>query len=100
MEWLRQMRIGGEERVLAGLDRVARWRGRAASEAAHLATGVAGEDAAYFYLRRKGYVVAARRWLPGHVSGDIDLIAWQGPLLCVVEVKTRSARDDSRPRWR
>src|ERR1017187_2491337 len=53
----------------------------------------AGEDAAYFYLRRKGYVVVARRWSPGHEPGDIDLIAWQGSLLCIVEVKTRTARD-------
>ena len=46
-----------------------------------------------FFLRRKGYVVVARCWSPGHVSGDIDLIAWQGTLLCVVEVKTRTAHD-------
>ena len=52
-----------------------------------------GEEAAYFYLRRKGYIVVARRWSPGHQPGDIDLIAWQGPLLCIVEVKTRSAQD-------
>jgi putative endonuclease len=56
-----------------------------------------GEDAAYFYLRRKGYIVVARRWSPGHEPGDIDLIAWQGYLLCIVEVKTRSARDFAPP---
>jgi putative endonuclease len=27
------------------------------------------------------------------VPGDLDLVAWQGPLLCFVEVKTRTARD-------
>jgi len=52
-----------------------------------------GEDAAYFYLRHKGYIVAARRWSPGHQPGDIDLIAWQGQLLCIIEVKTRTAQD-------
>jgi putative endonuclease len=51
--------------------------------------------AALFYLRRKGYIVAARRWSPGDVAGDLDLIAWQGPILCFVEVKTRTAHDAS-----
>jgi putative endonuclease len=37
--------------------------------------------------------VVARRWSPGHQPGDIDLIAWQGQLLCIVEVKTRTAQD-------
>ena len=59
----------------------------------HLLTGLAGEDAAFFYLRRKGYTVVARRWSAGNVPGDVDLIAWQGQLLCIVEVKTRTARD-------
>jgi putative endonuclease len=60
---------------------------------AHLLTGIEGEDAAYFYLRRKGYVVVARRWSSTGLPGDIDLIAWQGSLLCIVEVKTRTAHD-------
>jgi putative endonuclease len=71
---------------------MARGRGQSALPA-HLVTGIKGEDAAYFYLRRKGYVVVARRWSPGHAPGDIDLIAWQGSLLCIVEVKTRTAHD-------
>ena len=91
MEWLARMRVGCEERALAGLDWLARRRGQPL--AAHLATGLDGEDAAYFYLRRKGYTVVARRWCSGNLRGDIDLIAWQGPLLCVVEVKTRTAHD-------
>lgn len=61
--------------------------------ARHLATGKQGEDAGYFYLWRKGYTVVARRWSPGHQPGDLDLIAWQGELLCVMEVKTRTAHD-------
>ena len=75
------------------LDWVARRRGRAESLPAHLTTGIEGEDAAFFYLRRKGYTVVARRWSAGTMPGDIDLIAWQGPMLCFVEVKTRTARD-------
>jgi len=59
----------------------------------HLITGIKGEDAAFFHLRRKGYTVVARRWSSGNDPGDIDLIAWQGPMLCFVEVKTRTAHD-------
>jgi len=92
MGWMEQVRIGCEERVLAGLNGIAR-RSGSEDEAAHLATGRYGEDAAFFYLRRKGYVVVARRWSSGDHPGDIDLIAWQGALLCMVEVKTRTAHD-------
>jgi putative endonuclease len=95
MQRLAQMRIDWMERALEGLDRLARRRGRGAALPAHLAAGFAGEDAAYFHLRRKGYKVVARRWSAGNLPGDIDLIAWQGELLCFVEVKTRTARDES-----
>jgi putative endonuclease len=61
----------------------------------HLQTGLAGEDAAFFELRRKGYTVVARRWSAGNISGDMDLIAWQGSMLVFIEVKTRTARDMS-----
>lgn len=37
--------------------------------------------------------MVARRWSANNVAGDVDLIAWQGELLCFVEVKTRTARD-------
>src|SRR3954471_10890155 len=77
---------------MAGLDRIARRRGRATTPD-HLVTGIEGEDAALFFLRRKGYVVVARRWSSGDRPGDIDLIAWQGPMLCIVEVKARTAKD-------
>lgn len=93
MEWLTQLRIDCIERAMGGLDWMARHRGKGPALPAHLVTGVQGEDAAYFYMRRKGYVVVARRWSPGHSPGDVDLIAWQGPLLCIVEVKTRTAHD-------
>lgn len=87
------MRVAGMEHALDGLNWVVRWSGRAPSIPAHLATGIEGEDAAFFYLRRKGYVVVARRWSSGNLPGDIDLIAWQGPMLCFIEVKTRTAHD-------
>jgi putative endonuclease len=93
MKWLEQMRIGVEERSLASLAWVAHRRGREASLPTHLVTGIEGEDAAFFYLRRKSYIVVARRWSAATVSGDVDLIAWDGSMLCFVEVKTRTAHD-------
>ena len=68
-------------------------RGRTSDLPGHLITGVDGEEAAYFYLRREGYTVVARRWSAGNLPGDVDLIAWQGQLLCFIEVKTRTAHD-------
>jgi putative endonuclease len=97
MGWIEQTRINWLERSLAGLNRVATRRGGKSNLPAHLATGIEGEDAAFFYLRRKGYIVVARRWSSGNVPGDLDLIAWQGPLLCIVEVKTRTAHDIAAP---
>jgi putative endonuclease len=92
MESLRLMRVRWLERTLAGLNRVTRARGRSLGPA-HLTVGIEGEDAVFFYLLRKGYTVVARRWSSGDVPGDVDLIAWAGPVLCFVEVKTRTAHD-------
>jgi putative endonuclease len=80
------------ERAVAGLDRIAARRGPS-SIPAHLVTGIEGENAVFFHLRRQGYIVVARRWSCGDRPGDIDLIAWQGTVLCFVEVKTRTAQD-------
>ncbi len=92
MEWLLQMRVSWLERTLTWLEWIAHRRGTK-SLPPHLATGIEGEKTAYFYLRRKGYTVVARRWSSGDLPGDIDLIAWDGPMLCFIEVKTRTARD-------
>jgi putative endonuclease len=93
MQWASEMRAEYLERILAGLDSLAARRGRAASQPAHLLTGIEGEEAACFHLLGKGYTVVARRWSAGNQPGDLDLVAWQGPLLCFLEVKTRTARD-------
>lgn len=92
MESIRLMRIALLENALAGLHRFGRKRGRG-NTPAHLTVGLDGEDAAFFYLQRKGYIVVARRWSSGDVPGDVDLIAWDGPVLCFIEVKTRTAHD-------
>lgn len=77
---------------MAGLDGIARRRGHAGVPA-HLETGLAGEEAAFYFLHRKGYVIVARRWTSGDRPGDVDLVAWHGPMLCFIEVKTRTAQD-------
>lgn len=93
MSWLEQLRVSCVESAVRGLDRLAR-KGEPAEElVAHLETGIAGEEAAYYYLRRKGYKVVARRWGSHRFPGDLDLIAWDGAMLCIVEVKTRTAHD-------
>ncbi len=88
-----KLRTKALERVIEGLDRIASRRGRARNLPAHLLTGIEGEEAAFLYLIRRGYTVVARRWTAGNAPGDLDLIAWQGPLLCFFEVKSRTARD-------
>src|ERR1700756_955524 len=89
MGWLSSAEPNVFEEIVNACERAAA-RGR--EEAAHLATGRRGERAAYFYLRRRGFVVVARDWRSGIVRGDLDLIAWEGDTLCFVEVKTRTTR--------
>ena len=81
------------ERLVATLDVAANRLGRAPSQAAHLALGIRGEEAAFFYLRRQGYIITARSWRSHRYAGDIDLIGWDGDCLCFIEVKTRTTRE-------
>jgi putative endonuclease len=81
------------ERLLGRIDRTVVWAGRAPVLAPHLALGIRGEEAAFFYLRRQGYTVTARSWRSHRYAGDIDLIGWDGDCLCFIEVKTRTTRD-------
>jgi putative endonuclease len=77
-----------------GLGRMERLRaGHPSTTAPHLMTGLRGERAALFELRRRGVVVVARRWTSSRMRGDVDLIGWDGDRLCFIEVKTRTARD-------
>ncbi|HLQ52375.1 MAG TPA: YraN family protein [Terriglobales bacterium] len=61
-------------------------------KAGHLVTGEQGEEEAYFYLRRSGYVIVARNFRSPRRRGEIDLIGWEGDVLCFIEVKTRTSR--------
>ena len=60
---------------------------------AHQRTGRRGEEAAYFYLRKLGYVIVSRNFRSPHRRGEIDLIGWDRDVLCFIEVKTRTTRD-------
>jgi putative endonuclease len=93
MQWASEIRAECLKRTLAGLDSLAARRGRVPGLPAHLLTGIEGEDAACLALLREGYTVVARRWSAGNRPGDLDLIAWQGAMLCFFEVKTRTAHD-------
>ena len=60
------------------------------------AEGSWGEALAADYLRQRGFRLAAHSY---HCRfGEIDLIAWDGDILCFVEVKTRTNTDMGLPR--
>ncbi len=58
----------------------------------HLRTGRRGEQDAYFYLRRHGYTMIACNYRSPNHRGEIDLVGWDGDVLCFIEVKTRTTR--------
>lgn len=60
-------------------------------------SGRFGEDLAHRYLRRRGCTIVARNYRPRAGGGEIDLIAWQGEVLIVVEVKTRASAEYGTP---
>src|SRR5271156_3690231 len=95
MQTLANWRLNVLERGLAALDAAAARRNGQRLLPEHLATGERGEEAAFFFLRRKEFTVVAQRWNDGPLPGDIDLIAWDGDILCFAEVKTRTSREVS-----
>src|ERR1700674_3832276 len=56
---------------------------------ADLAAGRRGEDLAHRFLRRQGVVIVARNYRLASGGAEADLIAWEGGLLAIVEVKSR-----------
>ena len=74
------------------LDWLARSWLRPPSQDARQRTGISGEEEAYFFLRRQGYVMVARNFRDHRHKGEIDLVGWDGDTLCFIEVKTRSSR--------
>ena len=73
--------------------------------AQHFELGRRGEELAIEYLERSGYaIVAANFSLPiGRntrdvmVNAEIDVVAYDGPTLCFVEVKTRASDEFAPP---
>lgn len=59
----------------------------------HLKTGRRGEEEAYFHLRRHGYTIVARNYRSAHSRSELDLVGWEGGILCFIEVKTRTSRN-------
>lgn len=89
MPLIEQLRLRWFENIVEYLDRSTAHRSQ---EARHLVTGRRGERAAFFYLRRLGFVVTARGWRTPRARGDLDLIAWEKDVLCFIEVKARTTR--------
>jgi putative endonuclease len=79
--------------TLRAFDFMARLLPRKDSGAQHLRTGRRGEEEAYFYLRRLGYIMIARNYRSPRSRSELDLVGWNGDTLCFIEVKTRTTRD-------
>jgi putative endonuclease len=86
-----QLRAAAWKSAFAWLDRI-RGEAKRPGRPAHLELGRVGEEAAFFHLRSAGFTVVAKGWTSGKAPGDLDLVAWEGDILCFVEVKTRAAR--------
>jgi putative endonuclease len=79
--------------IIRALDAVARRTLPPDDRPVHLRTGFRGEEEAYFYLRRLGYIIVARNFRTPRCRGEIDLIAWDGDVLVFIEIKTRTTLD-------
>lgn len=56
---------------------------------AHIETGKKGEEIALQYLKSKGYTILDQNWRNSRY--EIDIVAKEGNIIVIVEVKTRSA---------
>ncbi len=54
-------------------------------------TGRRGEEAAYWHLRERGFIMVNRNYRPKDSRGEIDLIGWEAGTLVFVEVKSRQS---------
>ena len=65
--------------------------------AAHNEYGKWGEQQAVEYLQGKGYTICHRDWKSGRRDLDLTALTPDGGTLAIVEVKTRSGTDVTRP---
>lgn len=63
--------------------------------APHLTTGQTGEDLAAQFLEQQGFKIICRNWRYGRA--EVDIIAMDGAVLVLAEVKTRSSDHFGRP---
>jgi putative endonuclease len=102
LSWFARLVYSGlvwKERRDARRERTAFQTPDSAKNSRHLATGTRGETLAYWHLRGAGYVVVARNRRPSSRRGELDIVAWDGPVLAFVEVKTRSGTLAGPPEW-
>lgn len=64
--------------------------------AQHNTLGAAGEQFAYEFLIREGFIVRERNWTMNHL--EVDIIAERNGTFHFVEVKTRSQKNGYDPR--
>jgi putative endonuclease len=62
----------------------------------HIELGKKGEQVAADYLREKGLRIVACNWRFRHK--EVDIIAWDGDYLVVIEVRTRTSSNWEHPR--
>jgi len=79
--------------ALRAMDQAAKLVRQPPEQPPHLLTGRRGEEEAYFYLRRMGYVIVARNYRSRRRPSEIDLVGRDGEVLCFIEVKTRTTRE-------
>ena len=79
--------------TLRAMDRAAEVTLRPPKQPPHLETGRRGEELAYFHLRKMGYVIVSRNYRSRRRPSEIDLVGWDGEVLCFIEVKTRTTRE-------
>lgn len=57
--------------------------------------GQGGEERVSQFLSEKGWVILARNW--HYKKAEIDIIAWDGPVLVFVEVKSKAKSREPSP---
>ena len=100
MDWIACLIYGGlvwKERQRAKWASIPGQRQGQEGKKKHLELGARGETLVYWHLRRAGYVIIGRNRRPRRGQGELDIIAWDGPVLAFVEVKTRRSEGGGPP---